>query len=93
MLKIDPNIEYFGTLLPSGNAAEFPLIRDCLKNLGVNYQELTKNGGVLFFFDKNEICKLPSDDTNYKIKQYLPVTENSGHSIYSVNNLFSWMKK
>ena len=93
-MKIDRNITYYGTLLSCGNKEEFPLIRNELKKRGVNYNELEKNGGILFFFQKEEFSKLPVDKTirsSKKIKQYLPVDDDSGHSIYSVNNLFDIM--
>ena len=92
-MKINLDITYYGTLLPSGNQAEFPLIRNQLKNRGINYSELNKNGGVLFFFEKKEFSKLPMDEDvpKNKIKQYLPVDDDSGHSIYKVNGLFDIM--
>lgn len=92
-MKIDRNITYYGTLLSSGNREEFPLIRSQLNNRGVIYNELNKNGGALFFFEKDEFAKLPVDETTSKnkIAQYLPVDDDNGHSIYKVNGLFDMM--
>lgn len=92
-MKIDHNITYYGTLLSSGNKDEFPLIRTQLNKRGVNYSELKKNGGVLFFFEKKEFSKLPIDKNTPKdkIKQYLPVDDDCGHSIYKVNGMFDMM--
>ena len=72
-MKINRNITYYGTLLSRGNEDEFPLIRAQLNKRGVNYNELNKNGGVLFFFEKEEFSKLPVDNTTLKnkIAQYL----------------------
>ena len=92
-MKIDSTITYYGTLLPSGNQDEFPLIRDQLNKRGVNYNELKKNGGVLFFFEKKEFSKLPIEKNTPKgkLEQYLPVDDDSGHSIYKVNGMFGFM--
>ena len=80
-------IPLYGTLLTYGNRSEFPLIRAQLKQKNINWKEFHFNGSVIFYFDETQLDKLPIDEVPDKVKQYLPVDEEAGHSIYRVEKM------
>jgi hypothetical protein len=91
---IDTNkIKKFGTILPGGNQDEFPLIREQLKKRNIEFNEFRMSNGIIFYFEESQLNKLPTDDHKVKIKQYLPVDDNSGHSISEMNDILEFFKK
>jgi hypothetical protein len=83
----------FGTILPGGNQVEFPLIREQLKRRNVQFNEFRMDNGIIFYFDESQLDKLPTDDFKVRIKQYLPVDDDSGHSISEINDTLEFFKK
>lgn len=83
--------DLFGTILPSGNADEFPLIRSVLVGRGIAFEEVAmKGGGAVFQFAESEIQKLP----HYAGAHFLPShvdargVVDGGHSVYRVDQKF-----
>ncbi len=83
----------YGTLLTNGNNDEFPLIREQLKNRNIVWSEHSFNGSIIFYFDETQLDKLPTDKSKSKIKQYLPVDDDSGHSIYRIEKILEHYKQ
>lgn len=84
----------YGTLLTSGNKDEFEDIRKQLNKRKVIWNEFHFNGSVIFYFNENQLKKLPIDkQEGSKIDQYLPVEEESGHSIYRIEKMLNHYKK
>jgi len=81
------NLKQYGTLLPSGNSDTFDDIRRQLRSRRITwYERALKSGGVIFWMYESELHKLPADESE-PIKEYLPVDDKSGHSIYLVNSM------
>lgn len=84
----------YGTLLSSGNSDEFELIRNELHKKNVIWGEFNVNGLVIFYFSEKQLKKLPKDNCpDCKHKEYLPVTEDSGHRIYRIEKLLQEYQK
>ena len=69
-----------GTLLPSGNESEWPLIEAQLTKRGIQFMAIPVRFGRLYLIPKDELSKLPQ----WKGEPYLPVTDDEGHSIYPI---------
>lgn len=82
----------YGLLLSSLNLDEVPLIRNQLKTRNVNWSEFKFKRSIIIYFDENQLQKLPTDDSDSNIKQYLPVDDNSGHSIYRIEKILEFYK-
>lgn len=89
----DGKIPMYGVLLSSLNLEEVPLIRNQLKTKNVNWSEFTFKGSIIIYFDENQLQKLPTDDSVSNIKQYLPVYDDSGHSIYRIEKMLEFYKR
>jgi len=82
---------YVYSFLPDLNSGEFPLIKEQLKNLRVNY-ELNHNNPyppcLAIRIHVREVVKLPTDlyEDPSETLPYLPVTDDSGHSLYFPSN-------
>ncbi|HLC55688.1 MAG TPA: hypothetical protein VJJ23_00445 [Candidatus Nanoarchaeia archaeon] len=76
-----PKEQNYIRILPSGNASEFPAIDSILDRLGVKHEvKQLRTGGRIYRISSDEIKKLPID---HETKEpYLPVCQNSGHSVY-----------
>ena len=73
------NLEYYIKILPSGNQGDFPLIEEQLKGRDVIFESRAlKAGGRIYRIPSSEVHKLPKDEKG----PYLPITEESGHSMY-----------
>jgi hypothetical protein len=70
----------WGCFLPAGNRDEFPLMRELLHRRGVHFDEFEIRGAHFFVMPDTEKRKLPRDRKG----PYIPVTEDSGHSIFEV---------
>jgi hypothetical protein len=52
------------------------------------------NRSVIFYFNEIQLKKLPVDKRDGKlIDQYLPVEDDSGHSIYRIEKTLHYYKK
>lgn len=94
-----------GILLPGGNSDEYRQIRAQLGARGVVFEEVgvghiggkarklvaapRGTAGRVFHFDAGEVPKLPTDERG----PYLPVEEESGHSIYPVDKLLDSLRR
>lgn len=81
-----------GTILPEGNKSEFEDIRKELRRLKVEWFErkIGQSRGIVFWFYESELSKLPSHPESQgqsKFSEYLPVDEESGHSISIIESL------
>ncbi len=88
------NMKRIGTILPGssacpgGNDCEFDDIRNELRDRNVVWKETEVGNGTVFWFYESELSKLPIDaerQGSSKFPQYLPVDEDSGHSIACVD--------
>jgi len=79
-----PQREYYGRILPSGNAAEFPLIEAQLRQRGIPFKfaPLTGGGGV-FSVRAEDLERLPM--CPIKKDRYLPCDETGGWNIYPLD--------
>lgn len=79
--------KYHYCLLPSGNEREFPRIELRLKRLNIGASYAYTLGGRCYRIPSDKIHRLPKDYHDEKgYGPYLPVDDDSGHSIYQLTH-------
>lgn len=83
------NEQHYITILPSGNASQFPSIDAFLDRLNVKHEKKElRSGGRIYRILAQEIKKPPIDC--YTREPYLPVQRASGHSMLLDENDSMW---